>query len=207
MIHKMNPDSISDSRTVRSASKQLARAAILDAAEACFAEDGLDKARVGTIAQRAGVAVGTIYNHFGGRADLVRAVLQRRHQQLDDRLSRALANEVPFTAAVEILVKEVFEHCGQHAAFFSLILQDDRMVKRPPGHAEGMRTVLRHVRRALDDAAAEGSIEASSVPLRTEIVVGCIRGGIIHALQSDGGPDLWRGTAARITRFVLAGCA
>lgn len=51
--------------------------ALLDAAASAFAASGVD-VPVRTIAERAGVGVGTIYRHFPTRADLVVAVY--RHQ-------------------------------------------------------------------------------------------------------------------------------
>jgi AcrR family transcriptional regulator len=202
MIHKVNPDSTTDSRSMRAASKALVRAAILDAAEACFAEQGIDRAPMGEVARRAGVAVGTIYNYFGGRDALVRAVLDRRNGELDARLTRALVEPAPLPRAIEVLVHEVFDHCAEHAAFYSLLLQGETAVRRPPGHGPGMRIVLEHAKRvfaaATDDAASE-------VGLETDLTVGCIRGGILHALARGGDRDLWCAVAKDVTRFVLEG--
>jgi AcrR family transcriptional regulator len=52
-------------------------AALLDAAAAVFVESGVD-APVRSIAQRAGVGVGTLYRHFPLRSDLISAVF--RHE-------------------------------------------------------------------------------------------------------------------------------
>ena len=49
--------------------------AILEAAEHEFASDGLHAARMERIAARAGVAVGTLYNHFDDREALVLALV------------------------------------------------------------------------------------------------------------------------------------
>jgi AcrR family transcriptional regulator len=188
---------------MRAVSKELVRATILDAAEVCLAQQGLDKARMDAVAQRAGVAVGTIYNYFGGRAQLVRAVLVRRNTELDNRLTRALETPTSFSTAVEVLVREVFEHCAEHAAFFSLLLQSEDLVARPWGHGEGMRIVLRHMRR-IEQATTERAVARSEVSLESELTVGCIRGGILHVLERDGDTEQWRETASLVTRFVLA---
>lgn len=50
--------------------------ALLEAAKAVFAESGVD-APVRTIAERAGVGVGTVYRHFPLRSDLISAVFRR----------------------------------------------------------------------------------------------------------------------------------
>ena len=159
------------------------------------------------IARRAGVAVGTLYNYFGGRERLVRAVLERRHHELDARLAQLEDLALSLPVAVERIVGEVFEHCAQHAAFFSVILHDDRIVPRPGGHGEGMRIVLRHLGRAFEDAVRRGAIDETRAALDTELTVGCIRAGIIFVLARNGDETSWRDTAQRITSFVLAGCS
>ena len=50
--------------------------ALLEAAKAVFAESGVD-APVRSIAERAGVGVGTLYRHFPHRSDLISAVFRR----------------------------------------------------------------------------------------------------------------------------------
>ena len=51
--------------------------AMLDAAVQVIAEQGVS-APVATIAKRAGVSKQTLYNHFGGKAGLIRVLILRR---------------------------------------------------------------------------------------------------------------------------------
>src|SRR4051795_10762129 len=51
--------------------------AILDAAERHFLERGYESAKVDDIAHDADVAVGSLYNHFGGKEALYRALVER----------------------------------------------------------------------------------------------------------------------------------
>jgi AcrR family transcriptional regulator len=202
--HDVDLDATPDAISMRGVSKRLSKVAILDAAELCFATDGVDKAKMGAIARRAGVAVGTLYNYFDGRAELVTAVLERRHRELDDRLDQALTTCMPFPKAVETLIREVFEFCALHTAYFSLILRDE-----PSGHPVGMRSLHRHLRRVLDRGVEEGRTEPGNAALVADIALGCIRGSIIHTLEhrEHGDPEVWVDTADKVTIFVLAGCA
>src|SRR5512140_1582670 len=65
--------------------------AILAAAEDVFASDGLS-ARMESIAAHAGVAVGTLYNHFEDRKALVAALVRSRREALVARIDGALAD-------------------------------------------------------------------------------------------------------------------
>src|SRR3954463_15021581 len=57
-------------------------AAVLEAAEDVFVEKGLHAASMGDIARRAGVAVGTLYNHFADRDALLNVLLDTRSREL-----------------------------------------------------------------------------------------------------------------------------
>ena len=66
--------------------------ALLEAAKAEFAERGVD-APVRTIAERAGVGVGTLYRHFPLRSDLISAVFRR---EMDATVAEAADLEAAF---------------------------------------------------------------------------------------------------------------
>ncbi|HEX3332835.1 MAG TPA: TetR/AcrR family transcriptional regulator [Acidimicrobiales bacterium] len=59
------------------------RARILDAAESVFANEGIE-APVDTIAEKAGVGVGTLYRHFPTKEKLCEAILLDRLRDLTD---------------------------------------------------------------------------------------------------------------------------
>src|ERR671934_3088172 len=60
--------------------------AILQAAEQVFGAQGAGGARMEDIAARAGVAVGTLYNHFHDRDALLSELLASRREDLAGRL-------------------------------------------------------------------------------------------------------------------------
>ncbi|WP_419703474.1 TetR/AcrR family transcriptional regulator [Promicromonospora sp. NFX87] len=92
-------------RTYRSAVRERAaastRAAILDAAEALFAEHGYPRVTIGRIAQEAGVAQGTVYASFGNKLALIRALTERAAE--DDSIGAALSVVAEASDAREIV--------------------------------------------------------------------------------------------------------
>lgn len=54
--------------------REAASEAILDAVEDILLERGLDGASIASIAERAGVAVGTLYNYFPDRDAMIQAL-------------------------------------------------------------------------------------------------------------------------------------
>jgi TetR/AcrR family fatty acid metabolism transcriptional regulator len=66
------------------------RVLITDAAVEVFAEKGFHQARVSDIAQRAGVADGTIYLYFKNKEDLLLSIFEEKMDMLLNRLGDAL---------------------------------------------------------------------------------------------------------------------
>lgn len=82
--------------------------ALLEAAKAIFATDGVD-APVRTIAGTAGVGVGTVYRHFPQRSDLVAAVFRR---EVD-----ACAAQAPVLAAAHPPVQALLQWLLRYTEF------------------------------------------------------------------------------------------
>lgn len=73
------------------------RQKLVDAARESFSEHGVDVS-LERIAKRAGVSIGTLYNHFADRGELVDAVLPDRLAYLDALAAAADAEPDPWTA-------------------------------------------------------------------------------------------------------------
>jgi AcrR family transcriptional regulator len=63
--------------------------AILDAASAMASEGGMAAVQIAPVAQRAGIAAGTVYRYFPGKTDLVAAVLAEISEREIGALRRA----------------------------------------------------------------------------------------------------------------------
>jgi AcrR family transcriptional regulator len=75
---------------------------LLVAAAQTFAERGLD-APLEHIARRAGVSIGTLYNHFPTREALLEAILPQRLAALEEINASALADPDPWSGFVGLL--------------------------------------------------------------------------------------------------------
>src|SRR5580692_6415702 len=73
----------------RDEARALFRNAILDAAETVFAERGFHGARIQDIAVVARIAVGTLYNHFDHKDEVLAALLEQRSEELLAQLAPA----------------------------------------------------------------------------------------------------------------------
>jgi TetR/AcrR family fatty acid metabolism transcriptional regulator len=168
-------------------SRQRKRGAILRAAVEVFAERGYFGARMREVANRAGVADGTVYLYFEGKEDLLVSVLEENmHAFLV--LARQDASEVE--AAGEKLRRVVRRHLAS--------LENDRALARV------FQIELRHSRRFLRQVA-RGHV-SGYLQLLQEIVGQGVAGGQFR-------PDVPAEVAARaifgavdelVTAWVLA---
>ncbi len=108
---------------MRTRLKEAAQAAILEAAEQVIGDQGID-AGMEAIAARAGVAVGTLYNHFADRHALVEALMDARRDSLVTRVERAVEASAGLGFEQQLLaVLAVFaDVSGAHARFRKSLL-------------------------------------------------------------------------------------
>ena len=101
--------------------KQRTIEALIQAAEEVFSDRSVDEVTVEEIGERAGVAVGSIYNHFGSKAGLHAAVIQRALDEDRRAMDRAY---VPSRGPVDQLyaaAEEYLEFYLEHPEFFRML--------------------------------------------------------------------------------------
>jgi AcrR family transcriptional regulator len=88
-------------------------AAILDAAEALFAERGYMGTTMRTVAKAVGLRDPSLYNHFASKDALYAAVLERTYRLIEQRLENLLSGEASYTEvgrALGLITDVLSEH-------------------------------------------------------------------------------------------------
>lgn len=121
----------SGSRHGRPRDAQRARKAILDAAEAVFAQHGFDGARIDAIAKASGYNTSLLFQYFGDKLGLYAAVLQRAHRETTELqahvLGPGLSDETiashaqGFRAFLETMVQATFDYLMEHPRFLHML--------------------------------------------------------------------------------------
>jgi AcrR family transcriptional regulator len=177
------------------------RQRVLDAAAAVFADHGYDGARVAQIATRAGLSVGAIYNHYGSKAELLAAVVERHSA---DELGRLLATAEPvgLLDLIELQGRALEDRTGVGPLLAEVILAArrdadvHRVLEREVAGRESLQAdVVRFGQRA-DEVAAD--VDAAAVA-RFCLMLG-LGSLLVQALDlPPTDPDAW---ASFITRLV-----
>jgi len=97
---------------------------IRQAAVRVFSKEGFDRASVKSIAEEAGVAVGSIYNHFRDKDDLLIGVFEEAFRGRMGLLKELKGSGLPIRNQVERLLEDHFERARDHKELAELLLYE-----------------------------------------------------------------------------------
>ena len=100
------------------------RTAILDAAEAIFAERGFAATRLEDVAERVGIRRASIVYYFRDKRELYEAVLDQVFAGLERRIESALSSLDPLPARVEAGVSAWVDYVGARPTTARLLLRE-----------------------------------------------------------------------------------
>lgn len=179
----MNPTSTSEARVrpLRERLRAETVRAILAAAEEVFASRGIRGAKVEEIAQRAGVAVGTVYNHFEDRDAVLSALIELRRAELAKKLD---LTDAPFEAQLRQFVRTVFEHFEEKREFLAILLEGDAAnIARP---SEGLTVLRKHAETLVKRGLAQKALRPAHSELFPSMLFGAVRASLVHELHHPG---------------------
>ncbi len=133
--------------------------ALLDAAAAVFAEQGYDGARVQSIAERAGLTTGAIYNRFSGKSELLLEALDRQTRTMLAELAEAELSATDLLATMGAALLD------DESSASALVLESFMAARRESDVADRLRPRLADERSRLaelvDADKAAGVVDAS----------------------------------------------
>ena len=145
-------------RPQRRADAQRNRPRILDAARKRFAEEGLN-AQVDDIARDAGVAVGTIYHHFGTKEGLLEAVVLDRFRETAE-YTQTLLTESDAWVGIERFLRYLAERQLTDRAFKEVVATHQELRERVSTVMHEMTPILQQL---VDRAQAAKQLRADVV--------------------------------------------
>lgn len=193
-------------RTPQIARKQAARhQAIIAAARAVATEGGMAAVQVAVVAERAGIATGTVYRYFPSKAELVTALVGITAEREIAAISRAVkAAPGPLSALAAAIATFATRALRQRKLAWAMIADPAET------DAEAVRVAFR---RALADefqariaaAMQAGHLPAQDVRLAAAALVGALVEGLIGPLapESQDDPARMRDAVQTLTLLSL----
>lgn len=166
------------------------RDSILEAAERAIVEEGVEGASLLSIARRAGVAVGTIYNYFHDRQELFRELFGTRKAELvsaiDDGMKH-VARE-PFDVQLVAFARIFFETYDARREFMRVVMGSEPLrLQMMCDRAGRMRSVIQELQaraeRLMRVGVHEKRIREADVSLYASIFTGMLRGAVLALLD------------------------
>ena len=179
----------SDKRSpVRTKVREAVSEAILDAAEAVALENGIEATSAAAIAQRAGVAVGTLYNYFPDRDGILAALFKTRRAAITPALEEAAeaTKALPFEERLRAYVRRLLEVFDENASFLRLAVRADGEGAKIKGRDKTLMTqVLHHISQIMRDGASRKLFPLTRVEPYARMVQGALKGMVLWRVE-DG---------------------
>jgi AcrR family transcriptional regulator len=169
------------------------RERLIEAARAVFAERGLD-VPLDDVARRAGVSIGTLYNRFPTRADLVAAVFADRSETVIEIAEHALVMDDAWAGFVHF-VEQVCRMQAADRGYNDLSARSIPQAAPTPDHLRGHELMTEIVERAKRCGALRPDFVLADMAFVTWAITRTIEA------TADVDPQAWR----RHLGFVLDG--
>jgi AcrR family transcriptional regulator len=196
-------DGADDERRPRRGEKRAQqRQNILDAARSVFFRDGFMNANLDEVAQRAGVAKGTLYRYFENKAELYVAVLSANGDVFERKMRDTLEPQLPPADQVRRMSRFYIEHWTAHREYFQIFwaLENEPVIGELPETVVAQVTSLwEQCLRLLADQLERGAREGAFAPHDSWAVANILWTLANGLIQSDGAP-----AARRLRRNELA---
>ena len=140
------------------------RAQLLDIAIGVFADRGLGAARHAEIAERAGVAVSTVFVYFPTRDDLVRDVLDAVASFFLSLLEKAHSREAPCAEILRGINERLLEELETHRSHVLVWLEWGSAVREEvwPAYRAFSEKAVALTRRTFERGQREGSVASDA---------------------------------------------
>jgi AcrR family transcriptional regulator len=173
----------------RERKKRAVRAAVLDAAAALFEERGFEETKIDAIAAAADVAVGTVYNHFATKSDVLLTILLSDVDEVIEQSQGLVANPPAGTArAVHAVVSVVLAAMERRPRRLWRQIFGEAMLD-PQNLGAAFAGVLRRLqaqlRATLETQRARGALEARWSPESAADVAFAIAYTLVHEYVRD----------------------
>ena len=143
--------------TDRSIATSDKRKRILDAAIRVFAEHGYHGARVGDIAEDAGVAHGLLYHYFASKDDVLRTIFLENWGALIARFRAVEASDEPASDKLEGIAKILLRTWRNDPALVTVMVREVARSQQLQDRVLDVREAFAIVQRIVEQGQAEGA--------------------------------------------------
>ena len=132
--------------------EKLAKDAIYEAAVSLIVEQGFDHLTMNDIAQKTGMATGTIYNYFANKESLFYYIHSRLHEIIREKSQVIAEREGDALEKLHLYVREMALFCSEHQVVFNIADKLGIKDRITPEEKQGMIDhVVNQLKTIIDD--------------------------------------------------------
>ena len=202
-----SPTPVSLPSAPRERARTARREALLETAEAVFAQHGFAGATMAEIATRAGYSAGNLYNVFESKEALYRELVTTRGTKLLREQLAILRADAPYFETLDGVIDHLLQFCVDHRAFWVIYvrgLTGQEWSGAPfPVETQRLRQELEQESlERLSRAMEQGEIPAEDAIACVTMILGTLHQHIAHWIEGMGSAEeLWE--SAKSLRRVL----
>ena len=169
----------------REANAKATRHAMIAAGRAAFAQHGFADASLDAIVQDAQVTTGALYHHFGNKKGLFQAVAEDIEQQLLDRISAALTDDMSGWDQLETAMNLTFALCADAGIHRILYSDAPNVIGMREWRSIELRYGFGLVRKILGKLNEKGELECCSIDLTAQMLLGAVMEAVHAVAMSE----------------------
>jgi AcrR family transcriptional regulator len=206
MVHAIKQDRL------RARLRHAVHESLLEAAERSIVEDGVEGASLLSIAKRAGVAVGTIYNYFHDRQELFRELFSKRRSEMLSAIDEGMKEGVgePFRAQLDRFARVLLGYYDGRREFMRVVFASEPLrLQMMCDKAGRMRPYAQELNaraeRVMRVGVGEGVVRDEDVVLFTSVFTSILKGVLVTALDEGEKDGNLADVAPRAVRIFCQG--
>lgn len=172
------------------------RQALIDAARDLIADNGVGGLRVGEITERADVALGSFYNHFSSKEEVVEAIVAQTIGQIADALTPLIETLEDPAEAVSVSNRRFVRLAYADPQLARLLVNLDR------AEARFETMVMPQAHAALERGIAAGRFEMADPAVALTVAAGGALAVMRGILEDRLGPDAELASSEGLLRAV-----
>lgn len=198
-------DALTDrSIATRTSAQEDKRRQLLAAAVRVFARSGYHGARVGDIAEEAGVAHGLLYHYFSSKEEVLQTIFRENWGELLERFRAVEGSDEPAAKKLEGIAKILLRTWRNDPALVTVMVRDVARSPQLQGQVDEVREAFSILERIVREGQAAGEFRADVDPQLAswilyggleEVLTGWVLGGL---RDRDGDVDLAERTAVAL---------
>lgn len=148
---------------------------IRKAAIRVISEVGFHNCTTDKIAEEAGVSVGTIYNYFKDKKDILSYIFKIEQKKMNIYFKRFLKKDLSVPEKLEYLIDQYYKYVFNNKSLAKLVHDESNKTSRDLTQEmfNYLKAIRKHVKTLLEEGVGEGTIEADhDIEMMVNMVIG-----------------------------------